>query len=98
MQVAEPGKTLKVLLGHALQPVAPAPEYSPGWHAAHVALEDAPVAALAVPAGQSCGVTLESSHQAPCGHSSGAPLAQNEPAGHGTHVSWRMRLPARSAV
>ena len=61
-------------------------------------MEDAPLAALEVPAGQSCGVMVESAHQAPCGHRVGVPLAQKYEAGQGTQVSARMRLLAYSAV
>ena len=42
--------------GHKLQAAAPAPEKRPGEHGVQVEFEAAPVAALAVPAGQGEGV------------------------------------------
>ena len=57
----------------------------------HVELEDAPLAALEVPAGQSCGLMLERAHQAPCGHKMGVPLAQKYEVGQGTQVRARIR-------
>ena len=57
-----------------------------------VALEAAPVAALAVPAGQGVGVVEKGGQKWPVGHSTGAPDAQKNEVGQGTQVSWRMRL------
>jgi hypothetical protein len=62
--------------GQGLQAAAPAPEKKPREHGTQVALEDAPMAALAVPAGQGVALTELSGQYAPAGHSKGAPVAQ----------------------
>ena len=59
-----------------LQADAPAAEKAPGGHCAQVALEAAPVAALAVPAVQGVAVTEEKGQYAPAGHREGVPEEQ----------------------
>ena len=97
-EVVRPAALPYTPAGQGLQTEAPAPEKRPGEHGAQVALEAAPVAALAVPGGQGEGVTEESGQNPPAGHSAGAPLAQKKEAGQGTQVSWRTRWLNLSAV
>jgi hypothetical protein len=90
-EVVRPAALPYTPAGQALQTEAPAPEKAPGGHGEQVALEAAPVAALAVPGGQGEGVTEESGQKPPAGQITGAPLAQKKEAGQGTQVSWRTR-------
>ena len=84
--------------GQGLQAAAPAPEYRPGGHCTQVALEPAPVAALAVPAGQGVGVVEEGLQKWPAMHGTGVPEAQMYAAGQGSQASWRIRGLVWSAV
>ena len=62
--------------GQAVHEDAPAPEYVPAAQGRQVALEDAPVAEEAVPAGQGAALTELKGQQKPAGHSTGAPEEQ----------------------
>ena len=62
--------------GQGLQLDAPAKEKVPGRHLAHVALEAAPMAALAVPAGHCMALMELKGQNAPAGHITGTPEAQ----------------------
>jgi hypothetical protein len=64
---------------------APAEENEPGAQSEQVALEVAPSAALAVPAGQGVALTAASGQKAPAAHCTGCaapPEAQKKPAVH----------------
>ncbi len=63
--------------GHCWQAAEPgADEKLPAGQGAQVSLEDAPVAALAVPAGQGVAATEEKGQKEPGGQNTGAPEAQ----------------------
>ncbi len=97
-EVVRPAALPYTPAGQRLQTEAPAPEKRPGEHGTQEALEAAPVAALAVPAGQGVASTEKEGQKLPAGHSTGAPLVQKKEAGQGTQVSWRMRWLSSSAA
>ena len=71
-----PGALPNTPAGQRLQVAAPAAEKAPGGHCTQVALEAAPVAALAVPAGQGVGCKEERGQKWPAVQITGAPEAQ----------------------
>ena len=79
---------------------APASEKYPAGQGTQVAFEAAPVAALAVPAGQGVGKEKESGQNDPAGHcaQAAAPAAEKVPAAHGAHVAAEVAPTAADAV
>ena len=75
VQVAAPAREY-VFSKHCVQLAAPEDDQEPGRQGTQVALEVAPVAALAVPAGHCVAVVEPRGQKDPTGHSMGAPLAQ----------------------
>ena len=72
---------------HGEQEAAPAALNVEAGHWAQVELEGAPVAALAVPAGQSAGVADRAGQNLPAGQSTLAPVEQLNPAGQGLQIT-----------
>ena len=74
---------------HAVTPAAEL--YVPAVHAMQAALDEAPMVADHVPAGQGTGAEFMGQKE-PAGHSTGVPVTQLYDAGQGTQERRRMRL------